>query len=121
MDCANACTRLGVAPITLACEGSNLEELMQMSGTTHSAESPTAWASFATGVNPGKHNIYDFLIRDTGKYVIEDMVIDGLHEGEAVVTSANFLIDAESNLNAALKGFAEAGSAPSETSAGEHP
>jgi len=39
--------------------------------TTVSAESPTAWASFATGVNPGKHNIYDFLIRDTGKYVID--------------------------------------------------
>ena len=32
---------------------------------------------------------------------------DGLAEGEAVVTSANFLIDAESNLKAALKGFAE--------------
>ena len=37
--------------------------------TTHSAESPTAWASFATGVNPGKHNIYDFLIRDTATYL----------------------------------------------------
>lgn len=35
-------------------------------------------------------------------------VRDGLAEGEAVVTSANFLIDAESNLKAALKGFAEA-------------
>ncbi|MCP3373541.1 efflux RND transporter periplasmic adaptor subunit [Bradyrhizobium cajani] len=34
---------------------------------------------------------------------------DGLAEGDAVVTSANFLIDAESNLKAALKGFAEAG------------
>ena len=33
--------------------------------TTVSPESPTAWASFATGVNPGKHNIYDFLVRDT--------------------------------------------------------
>lgn len=33
---------------------------------------------------------------------------DGLKDGEAVVTSANFLIDAESNLKAALKGFAEA-------------
>jgi Cu(I)/Ag(I) efflux system membrane fusion protein len=32
---------------------------------------------------------------------------DGLAEGDAVVTSANFLIDAESNLKAALKGFAE--------------
>lgn len=33
---------------------------------------------------------------------------DGVKEGEAVVTSANFLIDAESNLKAALKGFAAA-------------
>jgi predicted AlkP superfamily phosphohydrolase/phosphomutase len=38
-------------------------------GTTHSPESPTAWASFATGVNPGKHNIYDFLVRDTNTYL----------------------------------------------------
>jgi predicted AlkP superfamily phosphohydrolase/phosphomutase len=38
-------------------------------GTTHSPESPTAWASFATGVNPGKHNIYDFLVRDTDTYM----------------------------------------------------
>jgi predicted AlkP superfamily phosphohydrolase/phosphomutase len=37
--------------------------------TTHSPESPTAWASFATGVNAGKHNIYDFLVRDTNTYL----------------------------------------------------
>ena len=37
-------------------------------------------------------------------------ITQGLSEGEAVVTSANFLIDAESNLKAALKGFAEASS-----------
>jgi Cu(I)/Ag(I) efflux system membrane fusion protein len=37
-------------------------------------------------------------------------IAQGLSEGEAVVTSANFLIDAESNLKAALKGFAEASS-----------
>lgn len=35
-------------------------------------------------------------------------VRDGLSGTEAVVISANFLIDAESNLKAALKGFAEA-------------
>ncbi len=40
-------------------------------GTTVSAESPTAWASFATGSNPGKHNIYDFLVRDTSTYVLD--------------------------------------------------
>jgi len=34
-------------------------------------------------------------------------VTDGLKGGEAIVTSANFLIDAESNLKAALKSFAE--------------
>jgi membrane fusion protein, copper/silver efflux system len=36
-------------------------------------------------------------------------VTEGVTEGEAVVTSANFLIDAESNLKAALKGFSETG------------
>jgi Cu(I)/Ag(I) efflux system membrane fusion protein len=51
-------------------------------------------------------------------------VTQGVTEGEAVVTSANFLIDAESNLKAALKGFAEAGSqqAPEHApSTGKHP
>jgi Cu(I)/Ag(I) efflux system membrane fusion protein len=37
---------------------------------------------------------------------------DGVSEGDAVVVSANFLIDAESNLKAALKGFAPPESAP---------
>jgi predicted AlkP superfamily phosphohydrolase/phosphomutase len=36
--------------------------------TTQPSESPVAWASFATGVNPGKHNIYDFLVRDLETY-----------------------------------------------------
>jgi predicted AlkP superfamily phosphohydrolase/phosphomutase len=39
--------------------------------TTVSPESPTAWASFATGVNPGKHNVYDFLVRDAPSYRID--------------------------------------------------
>jgi predicted AlkP superfamily phosphohydrolase/phosphomutase len=51
----------------------NLSRVMREGGlydldTTVSPESPTAWASFATGVNPGKHNIYDFLVRDTQTY-----------------------------------------------------
>ncbi|WP_454625018.1 efflux RND transporter periplasmic adaptor subunit [Bradyrhizobium cenepequi] len=37
-------------------------------------------------------------------------ITEGIGEGESVVTSANFLIDAESNLKAALKGFSEADS-----------
>ena len=36
--------------------------------STQPSESPTAWSSFATGVNPGKHSIYDFLVRDLQTY-----------------------------------------------------
>jgi len=38
-------------------------------GSTQPSESATAWSSFATGVNPGKHNIYDFLVRDFETYL----------------------------------------------------
>jgi len=37
--------------------------------TTQPSESPVAWASFATGVNPGQHNVYDFLVRNLDSYV----------------------------------------------------
>jgi predicted AlkP superfamily phosphohydrolase/phosphomutase len=33
--------------------------------------SPVAWSSFMTGCNPGKHNIFDFLGRDTRTYLPE--------------------------------------------------
>jgi Cu(I)/Ag(I) efflux system membrane fusion protein len=39
-------------------------------------------------------------------------VLEGIAEGEQVVTSANFLIDAESNLKAALSGMGGGGSTP---------
>ena len=45
-------------------------------------------------------------------------VRDGLAEGDAVVTSANFLIDAESNLKAALKSFGEAATQGTDASSG---
>ncbi|GLR84933.1 efflux RND transporter periplasmic adaptor subunit [Bradyrhizobium iriomotense] len=48
-------------------------------------------------------------------------IAEGLAEGEAVVTSANFLIDAESNLKAALKGFAEAGRSQGADLSGDKP
>lgn len=37
-------------------------------GSTLPPISPVAWSSFQTGVNPGKHNIFDFLIPDTQTY-----------------------------------------------------
>jgi predicted AlkP superfamily phosphohydrolase/phosphomutase len=39
--------------------------------TTFPALSPVAWSTFATGVNPAKHNIFDFLNRNTKSYVPE--------------------------------------------------
>ena len=39
--------------------------------TTFPALSPVAWSTFATGVNPAKHNIFDFLNRNMKSYVPE--------------------------------------------------
>jgi predicted AlkP superfamily phosphohydrolase/phosphomutase len=37
--------------------------------TTFPSVSPVAWSSFATGVHPAKHNIFDFLTRDLRTYL----------------------------------------------------
>ena len=36
--------------------------------TTNPAQSPVAWAGFATGRNSGKNNIFDFIVRDPKNY-----------------------------------------------------
>ncbi len=56
-----------------------LPNLKQLQETGHYAPlqstsppiSPVAWASFLTGVNPGKHNIFDFISRDPKTYRIQ--------------------------------------------------
>lgn len=37
--------------------------------TTYPAQTPTAWSSFATGMNPGGHGIFDFVRRDPLTYL----------------------------------------------------
>lgn len=37
--------------------------------TTNPAQTPVAWSTFATGVNPGGHGIFDFLRRDPHSYL----------------------------------------------------
>ena len=59
----------------------NVQKLMrtgtvQPLGTTDPPESPVAWASFATGTNPGKHGIFDFLKVDRQKYVPDIGLVD---------------------------------------------
>ncbi|MBV8810193.1 MAG: alkaline phosphatase family protein [Acidobacteriaceae bacterium] len=39
--------------------------------TTHPPQSPVAWSTFATGVSPAKHNIFDFLNRSLRSYTPE--------------------------------------------------
>ncbi|GAB4152764.1 MAG: alkaline phosphatase family protein [Candidatus Promineifilaceae bacterium] len=36
--------------------------------STIPVHSPTAWASFITGLNPGKHGVFDFVRREAGSY-----------------------------------------------------
>jgi len=50
-------------------------------GTTNPAESPVAWSSFATGTNPGKTGIFDFLKRDPQTYM-PDLSTTSFSEGK---------------------------------------
>jgi predicted AlkP superfamily phosphohydrolase/phosphomutase len=59
----------------------NLQKLQQDGtfqplGTTEPPESPVAWASFATGTNPGKHGIFDFLKVDRTNYMPDIGLVD---------------------------------------------
>jgi Cu(I)/Ag(I) efflux system membrane fusion protein len=58
----------------------------------------------------GRFEPRDVKVGQRGDGYVEIRV--GLAEGETVVVSANFLIDAESNLKAALRGFSDAGARP---------
>src|SRR5580658_109896 len=54
----------------------NLVRLRESGGyrrlrTTFPALSPVAWSTFATGVNPARHNIFDFLNRSAKSYAPE--------------------------------------------------
>ena len=54
----------------------NLSRLREQGGfhrlrTTFPALSPVAWSTFATGVNPARHNMFDFLNRNLQSYMPE--------------------------------------------------
>jgi len=50
--------------------------------TTNPAQSPVAWAGFATGQNPGKNGIFDFIIRDPKTYSL-DLSLSNIEKGKA--------------------------------------
>ena len=61
--------------------------------STYPSISPVAWSSFATGVQPAKHNIFDFLSRDTKSYLplLSSTAIDTLpSKGAALLRKLTF-------------------------------
>ena len=54
--------------------------------TTNPAQSPVAWATFATGSNPGKHGLFDFILRDR-KALVPDLAISAFRLGGSSPTS----------------------------------
>lgn len=62
-----------VAPMLAAGELPALARLEALGGlgrvaTTSPAQTPVAWSTFATGVNPGGHGVFDFIRRDPVTY-----------------------------------------------------
>jgi Cu(I)/Ag(I) efflux system membrane fusion protein len=74
---------------------------------------------------------YAFVVHDRTHFVPRQLVLgratddfvevlSGLDEGDIIVTSANFLIDSESRLKAAIAGMAQDNAQPTETETGTH-
>jgi predicted AlkP superfamily phosphohydrolase/phosphomutase len=51
--------------------------------TTNPAESPVAWSTFATGTNPGKHGLFDFIHRAPRTY-LPDFALVRLEPGRSL-------------------------------------
>src|SRR5262249_25633431 len=63
-----------VEPMLNKGELPNLARLRDKGGfsriqTTYPAQTPVAWSTFATGMNPGGHGIFDFIRRDPKTYL----------------------------------------------------
>jgi predicted AlkP superfamily phosphohydrolase/phosphomutase len=50
--------------------------------TTNPSQSPVAWSGFATGQNPGKHGVYDFIVRDPKTYGL-NLSLSNVEKGKA--------------------------------------
>ncbi|MBN1871289.1 MAG: alkaline phosphatase family protein [Candidatus Omnitrophica bacterium] len=51
--------------------------------TTNPPQSPVAWSAFATGQNPGKNGIFDFIVRDPEDYSL-DLSLSKMARGKPV-------------------------------------
>ena len=74
----------------------NFQRLMERGAyrrlaTTAPALSPVAWASFATGMNPGRHGLFDFLRRDPDTY-LPDLALAGIEPARRTLTLGRWTI-----------------------------
>jgi predicted AlkP superfamily phosphohydrolase/phosphomutase len=74
----------------------HLSRLKEMGGfrrlrTTFPAMSPVAWSTFATGVNPACHNIFDFLNRSLKSYMPE-LSSTRVHSSERILKLGKYRI-----------------------------
>jgi predicted AlkP superfamily phosphohydrolase/phosphomutase len=60
-------------------------------GTSYPSMSPVAWSSFTTGVDPSRHNIYDFLTRDPCTYMPMLSSTD-IRQAQRVLNIGKFMI-----------------------------
>ena len=117
-------TRTARVRVELSNADARLKLQMYVDLTIHAAasEAPVVAVTDSAVIDSGSRQIV-LVVRDEGRFEPRAVrlgrrgegyveVMDGLAEGETVVTSANFLIDAESNLRAALKSFGVRGAPP---------
>jgi predicted AlkP superfamily phosphohydrolase/phosphomutase len=57
--------------------------------TSNPPQSPVAWSSIATGKNPGKHGVFDFIIRHPRKY-LPDLGVLRMKKGGMQLTGPSF-------------------------------
>ena len=96
-DLAGAWAEQGLLP--------NLARLMEKGvwgdlTSTYPPITAPAWSSFLTGCNPGKHGVFDFLVRDPSSENVVDAQFgytfqSGMLEGMTVLMQANNITDEE--------------------------
>jgi len=74
-----------ITPLLQRGEMPNIASLVESgaSGTLRStipAMTPSAWTSIATGINPGKHGIYDFVAQNRNTYEIKPINLSSLDQ-----------------------------------------
>ncbi len=82
-----------IEPMMAGGELPNFNRLKEMGSyrrllTTNPPQSPVAWAGFATGKNPGKNGIFDFIVRDPETYSLK-LSLSDIEKGSPVKAIKN--------------------------------